>query len=149
MSPIAAVAARAVAVREGRDRGPAAVRIRAGSGRWLAAHASCLTTRDGATGPVALTIQPARSSQIAPIIVDAYGLTPREQEITRGVARGLSNPEIAAELCLSAFTVRDHLKTVFAKVGVASRGELVAALFAEHHAPAMYTPGAAVEHVEV
>jgi hypothetical protein len=34
-------------------------------------------------------------------------------------------------------------------VGVAGRGELVAALFAEAHAPAMFAPGAAAEHVEV
>jgi DNA-binding NarL/FixJ family response regulator len=44
--------------------------------------------------------------------------------------------------------VRDHLKAIFGKVGVTSRGELVAKLFAEHYMPAMHAPGAAV-HAEV
>lgn len=46
--------------------------------------------------------------------------------------------EIAAHLHLSAHTVRDHVKVVFEKVGVSSRGELVAKLFAEHYAPAKH-----------
>ena len=141
--------ARAAAVSEGRDRGPAAVRVRATTGRWLSVHASCLRTRDGGAGPTALTIEPAKSAQIAPIIVEAYCLTPREQEITRLVARGLSNQEIAADLYLSPHTVRDHLKAVFDKVGVGSRGELVAKLFAEHYGPPLHAPDAAVVHVEV
>jgi DNA-binding NarL/FixJ family response regulator len=111
-------------------------------------HASCLRSPSGAPGFTAVTIEPAKSSQIAPIIVEAYCLTPREQEITQAVARGLSNQEIAAELFLSSHTVRDHLKAVFAKVGVGSRGELVAKLFADHYGPAMHEPTAAV-HLEV
>ena len=51
------------------------------------------------------------------------------------VARGYGTAEIAAALHLSAHTVRDHVKTIFDKVGVSSRGELVAKLFAEHYAP--------------
>lgn len=65
------------------------------------------------------------------------------------MARGLSNPEIAAELTLSPHTVRDHLKAIFAKVGVGSRGELVAKLFAEHYGPALHRPDANVVHVHV
>jgi Bacterial regulatory proteins, luxR family len=42
--------------------------------------------------------------------------------------------EIAAELYLSPHTVRDHVKALFEKVGVASRGELVHRVFAEHYA---------------
>jgi DNA-binding CsgD family transcriptional regulator len=148
MTPIRAVVARASAVHEGRDRGPASARLRSASGRWLAVHASCLRGPAGEPGPTALTIEPAKSAQIAPIIVEAYCLTVREQEITRAVARGLSNREIAAELFLSPHTVRDHLKAVFAKVGVASRGELVAKLFAEHYGPALHAPDAPVVHVE-
>jgi DNA-binding CsgD family transcriptional regulator len=148
MTPIFAVVARASAVLEGRDRGPASARLRLASGRWLSVHASCLRGADGGPGPTALTIEPAKSAQLAPIIVEAYGLTAREQEITRAVARGLSNQEIAAQRFLSPHTVRDHLKAVFAKVGVASRGELVAKLFAEHYAPATHLPENYV-HVDV
>jgi DNA-binding CsgD family transcriptional regulator len=147
MTPIYAVVARASAVLAGTDSGPATARVRAVSGRWLTVHASCLRGADGRPGPTALTIEPAKSSQIAPIIVEAYALTPREQEITRAVARGLSNQEIGAELFLSPHTVRDHLKAIFGKVGVGTRGELVAKLFAEHYGPALHAPDATVAHV--
>jgi len=140
MTAVYAVVARAAAIHAGTDRGPAVARLRAASGRWLTIHASCLRGRGGEPGPVALTIEPAKSAQIAPIIVEAYSLTPREQEITRAVARGLANQEIAAELFLSPHTVRDHLKAIFAKVGVGSRGELVAKLFAEHYGPPLHDP---------
>ncbi len=143
MTAIYAVVARASAVAEGRDRGPASARIRLSSGRWLSVHASCLRGADGRPGPIAVTIEPAKSAQIAPIIVQAYGLTRREQQITGAVARGLANQEIAADLFLSPHTVRDHLRAIFAKVGVSSRGELVAKLFAEHYAPALHEPGSA------
>ena len=111
-------------------------------------HASCLHTSRGEPGPVAVVVEPAKSAQIAPIIVEAYRLTPREQQITQAVARGLSNPQIAASLHLSTHTVRDHLKAVFGKVGVGSRGELVATLFAEHYRPALHADGAPVTHVQ-
>lgn len=138
LTPVVAAVARAAAVREGRERGPASVRLMAGSGRWLVVRATCLRDTDGAPAPTALTIEPARSSEVAPIIMAAYGLTAREQQITAAVARGLSNQEIAAELVLSPHTVRDHLKAVFAKIGVASRGELVAKLSAEHYQPMLH-----------
>jgi hypothetical protein len=44
--------------------------------------------------------------------------------------------------------VRDHLKAVFGKVGVGSRGELVAKLFAEHYRPSLHAAGAPVTHVQ-
>ena len=124
------------------------MQLRAASGRWLVVHASCLRGANGHPGPTALTIEPAKSAQIAPIIVEAYCLTAREQEITRLVARGMSNQEIAADLFLSPHTVRDHLKAIFAKVGVGSRGELVAKLFAEHYGSSLHAPNAAVVHVD-
>jgi DNA-binding CsgD family transcriptional regulator len=125
-------------VADGRDQGSARLRVRARSGRWLVLHASCLVGADGAPGPTALVIEPAQASEIAPIIVEAHQLSPREQEITQLVARGAATAEIAGSLHLSVHTVRDHLKAVFEKVGVSSRGELVAKLFAEHYSPAMH-----------
>ena len=63
----------------------------------------------------------------------AYALTGRELEVTHLVARGQSTAEIAFALSVSRHTVRDHLKAVFEKVGVASRGELTSRLFAEQY----------------
>jgi DNA-binding CsgD family transcriptional regulator len=138
LTPVAAAVARAPMVAAGRERGPASARIQTTGGRWIYVQASCLRKPDDSAGPIAVTIGPAKSSQIAPIIVEAYGLTPREQQITRAVARGMANQDIAAALHLSAHTVRDHLKAIFGKVDVATRGELVAKLFAEQYSPVLH-----------
>jgi len=53
-------------------------------------------------------------------------LTAREIEIVKMVARGLRNRVIAEELSVSEGTVKTHLHSVFEKLGVRSRGELIA-----------------------
>jgi DNA-binding CsgD family transcriptional regulator len=126
----------ALAVARGRGDGTARSRVRTRRGSWLVCHASCLRDAGGALTGIAVVIEPAKATEVAPIIVQAYDLTDREQQITRLIARGAGTAEIAGELYLSAHTVRDHVKAVFAKVGVSSRGELVARLFADHYEPA-------------
>lgn len=129
--------ARAQAVARGYDEGPARLRLRDHGGRWVVLHASRLDA-SLELGPVVVVVEPAKSAEVAPIIVEAYGLTARERDVVRGIARGLSTPEIAADLHLSGHTVRDYIKTVFEKVGVNSRGELIATLFAEHYSDALH-----------
>ncbi len=130
--PIIPLIARAHAVAAGRDPREARLRLRDRSGRWLVLHASVLDSASG-DGNVAIVVEPAKSGDLAPIIIESYGLTPRERDVVRAIARGSSTPEIAADLFLSAHTVRDYIKAIFDKVGVSSRGELVAKLFAEHY----------------
>jgi len=61
----------------------------------------------------------------ARVIAEGAGaLTGREREIARLVAARKSNKEIGAALGISSRTVSTHLSNVFAKLGVASRGEL-------------------------
>ena len=50
-------------------------------------------------------------------------LTAREQEVLRGVARGLSNKEIGRELNLAEVTIKLHLRGVFRKMGARSRSD--------------------------
>ena len=135
-TPLFALAARARAVADGRERVPARLRLRDRRGRWLVLHASVLAGRDDGPdgGNVAIVIEAAKSAEVAPVIIEAYSLTSRERDVLAAIARGGSTADIAAELFLSPHTVRDYVKTVFEKVGVSSRNELVAKLFGEHYA---------------
>jgi DNA-binding CsgD family transcriptional regulator len=134
-SAVHAVAMRARAASDGAERGVPRARLRTRSGRWLAVHGSCLRDARGAPAKTAIVIEPARRADVAPIHVEAYELTPREQQVTQMLAQGLAVDEIAQALWLSRHTVRDHTKAIFAKVGVGSRPELTAKLFAEQFLP--------------
>ena len=59
-------------------------------------------------------------------------LTPREQEVLRHVARGLSNAEIARALTVGEGTVKTHVARVLAKLGLRTRVHLV--IYAYEHA---------------
>ncbi|MHB8391718.1 MAG: helix-turn-helix transcriptional regulator [Acidobacteriaceae bacterium] len=52
------------------------------------------------------------------------GLTPREEGVAALVAGGLSNRQIAGRLFISEMTVKDHLKSIFGKLGIRRRSEL-------------------------
>ena len=51
-------------------------------------------------------------------------LSEREEIIAQCAAVGLSNKRIADKLCISTFTVQNHLKSIFAKTGLDSRTKL-------------------------
>jgi DNA-binding CsgD family transcriptional regulator/GAF domain-containing protein len=134
-SAVHAVALRARAAAAGNDQGVPRARVRTRTGRWLLLHGACLQDRGGTTQQTAIMIEPARRAEIASIIVELYELTAREPQVTQLLVRGLAIDEIAQTLWLSRHTVRDHVKAIFAKVGVTSRPELTARLFAEQFLP--------------
>ena len=136
-----AVATRLLALERGGHAPPdlmPRLRLRTDSGRWLVLHASRLRTEES-EGRIAVIFEEARPAEIAPLIADAYGLTKREGEITGLVLRGLSTAEVARELHITPNTVRDHFKSIFDKVGVRSRRELVGQVFAQHYQPRLAT----------
>jgi DNA-binding CsgD family transcriptional regulator len=61
-----------------------------------------------------------------PAAVEPFPLSPREKEVVRLVAKGLSNKVIAQVLDISVWTVSTHLRRIFAKLNVNSRAEMVA-----------------------
>ena len=131
---IEAVLARLEAIRGGAgaiDVQPR-VRVQTRSGRWAVVHAADMTSPRGRG--IAVVVEAARPVEIAPLILLAHGLTKREGEIAQLTLQGKTTKVIARELRISANTVEDHLKAVFAKVGVGSRGELTARIYHDHYA---------------
>ena len=55
----------------------------------------------------------------------AHGLTQREAEILSMIAQGMTNPAIAAELYVSAHTVKSHINRIFAKTGSSDRAAAI------------------------
>lgn len=132
---VLAVAGRALRASRSPDAtdGVPLARVRSRSGVWMVLHGAVLM---GAGAPrVAVIIEPAYPARITPLLMTAYKLTEREQEITQRVLKGDSTTEVASRLAVSAHTVQQHLKSVFEKTGVRSRRELVAKVFFAHYEP--------------
>jgi DNA-binding CsgD family transcriptional regulator len=133
--PLQVVAARARAAHVGQDPLELAARsrVQTRSGRWLLLYGTRLSgVGDGRT---AVIIQPAAVHEVAPLVALAYGLTERERQITALCMKGESTKQMAQTLGVSVHTVQDHLKSIFEKTGVQSRGELVGQVFLEHYIP--------------
>jgi len=133
--PVYGVAARALAVADDSEASTALARcrVRTRLGRWLILHGSRLRGEDR----VAVIVEPAPSADLAPLIVRVYGLTEREREVARCALQGQPTKQIALALGLSPYTVTDHLKMIFEKVGVNSRTELAARIFFDQYYPRM------------
>jgi len=76
-----------------------------------------------------------RSFQAAPALTPAERLTPREQQIVEAIKDGLSYKLIAARLGISMDTVRNHLRQVYRKLQVNSKGEVMALALKQRYAP--------------
>lgn len=136
-TPVLSLAAQARA-----SNGPVTGRMPLPDGGWVLLHASSMKGLDD--NDVGVILEAAQPIHLVDIVVAALELTPREREVVEHVLRGRSTRQIAATLGISAYTVQDHLKAVFDKTGVRSRGELASTLLHEHYEPRRHrglTPG--------
>jgi DNA-binding CsgD family transcriptional regulator len=95
--------------------------VLAGKRGVFALHASHLCDGEG----LAIIVERPRPLELTPRIMQAYNLTPREHQVTGLVLRGETTAQISRALGVSGYTVQDHLKSIFAKVGVRTRRQLV------------------------
>jgi DNA-binding CsgD family transcriptional regulator len=124
-----------------RDRDQESVpslRARARSGRWLTLYGSLTEATPERGAETVIIIEPTKPEELLPFSMSAYGLSPREEELVKLVVRGLSTMRISRALFISEHTVQNHLRSVFEKVGVRSRGELVKRLFFDNLYPTLF-----------
>lgn len=132
---VMSVAARAMQTAKHPDAaGEVAVaRVLSQTGTWIVLHGASLVA-DGRRR-AAVIIEPAHPARITPLLMSAYALTDREQQVTRLVLRGDSTTQIAQALTVSPHTVQEHLKNIFEKTGVRSRRDLVSKVFFSFYEP--------------
>jgi DNA-binding CsgD family transcriptional regulator len=107
--------------------------VRTPAGTWLVLHG--VLHGDPRSRELAVFIQRAHPTLVAPLLLKAYGLTAREQEVTQLLLRGATTVQAAQRLGISPHTVTDHVKAIFEKTGARTRGELSAQLFFGEHLP--------------
>lgn len=103
-------------------------RTQATRGQWMSLRAAPLGGGEPPKVDVVVSIEPTPRAALSRLALAAHGLTAREEEVAILVLQGLDTPGISEALHLSPHTVQDHLKVIFAKVGVSSRRELTARL---------------------
>lgn len=102
------------------------------SGDWAVLHGSRMANVPRRTTVI---IEPAAPMDVAPLLLGAYGLTAREREVAELVMRGRSTADVCEALFITPYTMQDHLKSIFEKVGVRNRAGLMGHVFFEHYMP--------------
>jgi DNA-binding CsgD family transcriptional regulator len=76
-------------------------------------------------------VRNARAKKEDPTAIKVASLTRREHEVIGLISKGLKNREIGTRLFISETTVRHHLTSVFEKLGVSNRLELIIFAFSQ------------------
>ena len=71
--------------------------------------------------PTTTPREPTSSPQVKVPVTSPEGLTPREMDVLRRVAQGLTDAQVAEKLVISPYTVNTHLKAIYGKIRVSSR----------------------------
>lgn len=80
-----------------------------------------------------MIVERSRPSEVLPLVVAAYDLSAREEEVLSELTSERTTGKIAANLVISRHTVRDHIKSIMEKTGATSRGELLSRLLNLHY----------------
>lgn len=121
------VAAQLLAVEAGVDTHPPSARVHLSDGRWMTVRAARIDGPEPTEErDIAVTIEEASTAERIDLFARAFGLSARECELVGHLAGGDTTREIARRMILSENTVQDHLKSVFAKTAVRSRGAVLA-----------------------
>jgi DNA-binding CsgD family transcriptional regulator len=115
-----------VALRAGRPGDVPSTRVRMLNGAWAVLDLAPL--EGAASGQFAITLRAATPAEVLDVTCRAYALTRRERELTGHVVRGWSTQQIAQRMNITEYTVKDHLKSIFRKAGVRTRGDLTRTL---------------------
>jgi DNA-binding CsgD family transcriptional regulator len=107
--------------------------VKTPAGTWLVLHGSLLGAPRA--GQVAVFMQRAYPTLVAPTLLMAHGLSPRERQVAQLTLRGATTAQTAQRLDISPHTVNDHMKAIFSKTGASTRGELSATIFFGEHLP--------------
>jgi DNA-binding NarL/FixJ family response regulator len=91
----------------------------------LVAAVRLVATGDALLAPSITRRLVERYARPASVPVDLSGLTPRELDVLRRLARGRSNSELAEQLRLSEATVKTHVARIFAKLQLRDRAQAV------------------------
>ncbi|MPY59573.1 helix-turn-helix transcriptional regulator [Streptomyces spongiae] len=93
-------------------------------GRWISAEGQLLNPG----GAVAVLVRAVPPRQLLGSLGSWYGITARERQVIEYLLDGSAAKQIARHLDVSLHTVHDHLKSVYRKLGVSGRAELLTAL---------------------
>jgi DNA-binding CsgD family transcriptional regulator len=115
----------AVAISAGR-RERASSRVRLADGRWLLLQAGRLHGAVTDSAQVTVSITPAPRASLTSLLLRLHPLSARQREVAELMMGGPRTDEIAARLHISRHTLRDHIKAIFAVLGVRGRAELTA-----------------------
>lgn len=128
------VAAQLLAREAGVDGHPAAATTSVGGRAWVTLRASRLEPADeDRPGTIAVSIEEATAASRLDLFGRSNGLSARERELVALVVAGSDTADTARSMSIAEYTVQDHLKSVFAKTGVSSRGALITTAIGPRH----------------
>ncbi|HET6988335.1 MAG TPA: helix-turn-helix transcriptional regulator [Kribbella sp.] len=107
-----------------RDR--ASARVRLTDGRWLLAQGGRMHGAPNVSEGVTVTLVQAPRPDLTSLVLRLHALSARQREVAELLISGPRTDQIAARLHISHNTLHDHVKAIFAKLGVQGRAELMA-----------------------